>query len=257
MDIDKFYDKSLDWILLHGPKILTGIVILIIGQWLIKVIKNWLGNFFIRQNVNASLAPFLLSLIATSLQVLLIVAVMQVMGIQMTIFAAIIASFGVAAGLALSGTLQNFACGVLILLLRPFKVGDNILAQGQDGIVSSIQIFYTILTTFDNKTVIIPNGKLSNELIINLSRQGKRRLDIQVKFPFTSDLLKIQEVIKLTVDKTENLLKDPSINIGVSSIEPDGFIVIVEVWVDALNYNQIKNAFQQQLLLDFKAAELR
>ncbi len=257
MNIEKFYDKALDWVIIQGPKILIGIIILIAGQWLIKVLKIWIGNFFTRQNVNTSLAPFLLSLISTSLQVLLMVVVLQVMGIQMTIFAALIASFGVAAGLALSGTLQNFACGVLILLLRPFKVGDNIVAQGQDGIVSSIQIFYTLLTTFDNKTVIIPNGKLSNELIINLSRQGRRRLDVLVKFPFTSDLLKIQQIIKLTVDKTENLLKEPSINIGVSSIEPDGFIVIVEVWVDALNYNQIKNTFQQQLLLDFKAAQLR
>lgn len=110
-----------------------------------------------------------MSLLFTILQILLLLTLMQILGIQMTVFAALVGGIGVAAGLALSGTLQNFTSGILILLLKPYKVGDNIIAQGQEGTVLSIQIFYTVLLTYDNRDVIIPNSKLSNELIINLS----------------------------------------------------------------------------------------
>src|SRR6185312_5183593 len=107
---------------------------------------------------------------------------------EMTLFATVVGAFGVAAGLALSGTLQNFASGILILLLKPFKVGDNIITQGLEGTVTSIEIFYTLVTTFDNRSVIVPNSKLSNEVIINISREGRRRLDINYKFANNIDI---------------------------------------------------------------------
>src|SRR3954470_10993697 len=138
-----------------------------------------------RRQLDSSLQPFLLSLLFTILQVLLLLTAMQIIGIQMTIFAALIGGIGVAAGLALSGTLQNFTSGILILLLKPFRVGDIIIAQGQEGIVQSIQIFYTVVVTYDNRDVIIPNSKLSNDLIINISQEGKRRLDLDIKLPYT------------------------------------------------------------------------
>ena len=119
------------------------------------------------------------------LKILLALALLQVLGIQMTMFAALVGAFGVAAGLALSGTLENFTSGILILLLKPFRVGDNIIAQAQEGTVTSIQLFYTVVLTFDNRTVIVPNSKLSNEVIINLSREGLRRMDIELKLAST------------------------------------------------------------------------
>src|SRR5258707_8664879 len=131
-----------------------------------------------RKNVDPTLKPFLVSLILISLRLLLVFFVIEVIGIHFTLVTAIVGAFGVAAGLALSGTLQNFASGVLILLLKPFVVGDNIFTQGLEGKVTSIQIFYTYITTFDNRSVILPNGQLSNNMIINTSRQGTRRLDI-------------------------------------------------------------------------------
>jgi small conductance mechanosensitive channel len=124
-------------------------------------------------------------------------------GIEMSIFAALIASVGVAAGLALSGTLQNFTSGILILVLKPYKVGDNIIAQAQEGTVSSIQLFYTVITTFDNKTVIVPNSKLSNELIVNLSREGTRRLDTEMKVAFPVPFEQIRSIVEQAI-QTEN-----------------------------------------------------
>src|SRR3954452_4412404 len=178
MKLDKFYDQAYAWILKVGPKILIGVVVIFIGLWFIRLLRKWLTNHLLTKGVTSSIRPFLVNLTITALQILLILGFMQIVGIEMTMFSVVIGAFGVAAGLALSGTLQNFTSGILILLLKPFRVGENIIAQGQEGTVTSIQIFYTILLTYDNKDVIIPNSKLSNELIVNLSQEGKRRLDL-------------------------------------------------------------------------------
>jgi small conductance mechanosensitive channel len=257
MKVQDIYDRAYDWLLTEGPKVILGILLFIIGQWVIKLIKKWSSNAFHRREVHSSIRPFLESLIAAALQVLLMLAVLQVMGVRMTIFAAGIASFGVAVGLALSGTLQNFAGGVLILLLKPFKVGDNIIAQGQDGIVSSIEIFYTLITTFDNKTVIIPNSKLSNEVIINISREGRRRLDIEMKFNYTHSPEQIQAIVGNSIKRSKDVLQEYEPSVGISSLDPDGFKLIVQVWVDALDYNAVKITFQQKLLSDLKEAGIK
>src|SRR5206468_11933141 len=147
MDFQKLYDRAYNWILTFGPRIIIAIIILFVGLWLIKVFKKWLFNFLKRRHVDPSICSFLRGLVSIVLQVLLLLGLMQILGIQMTIFAAVIGAFGVAAGLALSGTLQNFASGVLILLLKPYRVGDNITTQGQEGTVTSIQLFYTVILT--------------------------------------------------------------------------------------------------------------
>ena len=144
MKLTKFYDKAYDWALDIGPLIIIGLIILFIGLWLIKVVAGRLRAQMSKRKVHSSLQPFFLSLTITSLYILLIILVMSVIGFQLTIFSTIIGAFGVAAGLALSGTLQNFAGGVLILMLKPFQIDDNIVAQGQDGVVTTIQIFYTV-----------------------------------------------------------------------------------------------------------------
>ncbi|RZL15662.1 MAG: mechanosensitive ion channel, partial [Pedobacter sp.] len=159
--INDFYEKIYDWIIIKAPSVIIGIVVLVLGLYLIKWLGKWLQNGMHRKDVNPSLRPFLSSLLIITLRILLVLSVMQIIGIQLTFLTVLIGGISVAAGLALSGTLQNFASGVLILLLKPFVVGDNIIAQGQEGTVTSIQIFYTIVTTFDNRTVVIPNSKLS------------------------------------------------------------------------------------------------
>ncbi|WP_018342561.1 mechanosensitive ion channel family protein [Cytophaga aurantiaca] len=257
VDVDEVFQEAVQWIINNGPRIIFAFVILFGGFWIIKIIKKWLISVLRKKDVHSSLAPFIQSLVIAALHITLLLLVMQIMGIQMTLFAAGLASFGVAIGLALSGTLQNFAGGVLILLLKPFKLGDNIVAQGQDGIVESIQIFFTVITTLDNKTVVIPNSKLSNEIIVNLSQQGQRRLDLLMKFPYTSDINNIEGVINHAIQDSQDILPDPKPNIGVSSLDIDGYVIIVELWVNAMSYYQVKNAVQQRILQHLKEAAVK
>ena len=210
-----------------------------------------------RKQVHSSLQPFLLSLSITALNVLLIIAVIQIVGIPVTIFTTVIGAFGVAAGLALSGTLQNFAGGVLILLLRPFELGDNIIAQGQDGVVTSIQIFYTVLLTYDNRTVIIPNGKLFNEVIVNVSREGSRRLDVEIKLGYGIDVDQVKQVINKSIDETENIMNDPIRFVGIKLLEPDGIRFTSRVWVSPQNFLTAKLALQERMIKDLKDAGVK
>ena len=257
MTIDKFYDHVYTWFITYGPRLLIGILILLAGLWLIRLLAGWLHNRMLKKEVDTTVKPFLLSLLTVALRVLLILTVMQFVGIQLTLFTALVGAFGVAAGLALSGTLQNFASGVLILLLKPFVVGDNIITQGLEGTVTSIQIFYTLVKTFDNRTLIVPNGQLSNNTIINISREGNRRLDINYKFGNAIDIKQVKSVINSTIDKEENILKSPERRIGVSLLEPDGYTLNINVWVNAHGYEDIKLTVQENLLQDIKDAGIK
>ena len=229
----KFYDEAYNWLIAYGPRIILAILILVAGLWLIRLFNRWLKKGFEKRRFNPSLRYFLQNLVAIVLQVLLILMVFQVAGIQLTFFAAIVAGFSVAAGFALSGTLQNFVSGILILALRPYSVGDNVVMQGQEGTVTSIQLFYTIILTFDNKTIIVPNGQLSNNVIINLSRQGKRRMDINLKFNYDTDFGQVKKQIEKAILATKNILHDPVARIGVADLDGDRYTVSVEVWVNA------------------------
>ncbi|KQS32410.1 mechanosensitive ion channel family protein [Pedobacter sp. Leaf194] len=250
--IDRFYDKVYDWLILKGPSVILGIVLLFIGLWLIKLLGKWLANGMHRKEVNPSLRPFLASLTVITLRILLVLTVMQIIGIELTFLTVLIGGIGVAAGLALSGTLQNFASGVLILLLKPFVVGDNVVAQGQEGIVTSIEIFYTIITTFDNRTVVIPNSKLSNEVILNISKKGSRRLDIEIKFSYGIDYDKVEAIFNKTVEEFKNCLKTPERRIGVSVLDDSGFKVSLNVWVKAHGFMDTKLVFQKELMQNLK-----
>ena len=257
MNTERLYDYAIKWVEEKGPSILLAIIIFFLGQWLIRVLKKVLKHSMHNRDVSSSLRPFLLSLVATTLQVLLIILIFQVVGIQLTIFAAIVTSFGVAAGLALSGTLQNFTGGVLILLLKPFKVGDNVIAQGHDGIVETIEIFYTIITTFDNRSVIIPNSKLSNEVIVNISRQGSRRLDILLKLSYSHEIENVRKIMMQTIQSFPEILKEPKPYVGVATLEPDGYKIEVEAWIEASRYQDVKFALQQRIISDLRAAEIK
>lgn len=247
-----FYDKAYNWLLNHGPGIVVGIFVLIIGFWLIRLFSKIMHRSMDKHGFDPSLKPFLISLIVSLLRMLLIISVMQLIGIQMTIFVTLFGAFGVAVGLALSGTLQNFASGVLILVLKPFKVGDSIIAQGQEGTVASIQIFYTLVTTFDNRTVVFPNSKLSNDIIINISKKGIRRLDIELKFPLKTDYVAVQTIAKDVVEKLAIMLKRPESSIGITTITETTYTVLVSIWVKADGFNDSKLKLQEQLLLTLK-----
>jgi len=210
-----------------------------------------------RKEMDPTLKPFLVSIIGVALRVLLVLAVMQIMGIQMTLFTALVGAFGVAAGLALSGTLQNFASGILIMLLKPFVVGDNIIAQGIEGIVRSIQIFYTQVTTYDNQTVILSNSMLSNNMIINISREGMRRLDITYKFSNDTDVEQARNVIDDAIRKEAELLRKPEHRIGVTLLEQGNYTLAINVWVNAHGYEDTRLRLQEALLKNIRAAGLK
>ncbi|WP_138475667.1 mechanosensitive ion channel family protein [Dyadobacter bucti] len=257
MRIDEFYDKAYSWILDKGPSLLLGVGVLLIGFWLIKILAKWMNGHLFKKEVDPSLTPFLLSLTVVVLRILLIVSAMQIIGIQMTIFAALIGAIGVAAGLALSGTLQNFTSGILILLLKPFQAGDNILAQGQEGTVTAIKIFHTIVTTFDNRMVIIPNSKLSNEVIINTSGLGTRRLDIELKFNNSIDFETVRNTMAPIIENAADAARAYENRIGISSLEPDGYKVMINVWVDAHGFVDTKMKIQQKIMEALKGSGLK
>lgn len=255
--IDKFYDKAYNWLITFGPNIIIAFIIGLIGFWLVKVLINRLHKIFDKREMDASLRPFLISITQIGLQLLVILAILQELNIQLTLFASLLAAIGVAAGLALSGTLQNFTSGILILLMKPYRVGESVIAQGQEGIVDSIQIFYTVVTTYDNRTVIIPNSKLSNEVIINISREGDRRLDVDFKFSFGADYNSIENILKESVAKMVSILESPASRVGVSAIDADGYHISVNVWVKAHGFQDEKLKIQQQLLDDLKAGGIK
>lgn len=257
MNLNKFYERAYTWILNFGPRILVAIVVLFVGWWLIRTLSKALNHSLLRRRVDQTLRPFLLSSVVLILQVLLVLAIMQILGIQLTIFAALVGAFGVAAGLALSGTLQNFTSGILILLLKPFRVSDHILAQGHEGTVTFIRIFYTVVKTFDNRTVIIPNSKLSNEVIVNLSREGRRRLDVELKFNYGVPFEKVKQTLEGTIKEHQNLLKEPAFRIGISSIDPDGYKVMINVWAKAHGYHDIKLHLQEAIVNDILQAGIK
>jgi len=257
MNFKEWYDKGYGWLIEAIPNILVAFAVLFVGLWLIRLFKKWTGNIFNRRKVNPTIRPFLLGLMSTVLQVLLILAVMQILGIRMTIFAAVIGAVGVAFGLALSGTLQNFTGGIMILLFKPFRVGETILAQGQEGVVSSIQLFHTTVLSLDNKTVIIPNSKLSNEVIINISRQGMRRLDIEMKFNYGIDPEHVKKIIADSINSTSKISEKPAMKMGVAMVEPDGYRLGVYLWIKANEFEEIKFIIQQKMIEDLKAAGIK
>jgi len=248
MHLEKFYDKAFVWILNVGPKLIVAIILFILGQWVLRHIRKFTAAAMRRKNLAPALQPLVLNFIFTALQVLLIFATMQVVGLQMTIFTTLIGAFGVAAGLALSGTLQNFTSGIMILFFKPFRTGDNIIAQGMEGTVINIEIFHTVVKSYDNKIIIIPNSKLSNDIIINLSREGRRRLDIEIKVPFSVNFSDVESIIKQAASRVDALLKEPQVRTGISSIENDGYKVQVNSWLPAHGFHDAKLAFQIKLV---------
>jgi len=254
--LQSFYQRGLHWIIAHGPRIIVAIIVFLLAQMVIRLFRKWVKAIFNKSHIEPSVKTFLANLIAVALQVVAFIVLMKIIGVQLTVFASIVAGLTVAIGLALSGTMQNFASGVLILLLKPYKVGDNVITQGQEGTVSSIQLFYTVILTFDNKTVIVPNSKLSNEIILNLSREGKRRLDIDLKFKYNIDFEKLKGVITNTFSSFSNVLKEPALRVGISKLDSDSYEVTVNAWGPAHGFEDARLQINEKLMTDLKNAGL-
>lgn len=235
-DALKYKDYLIDFIMDYGPKLIGAVLVLIIGLWIVKMMTKGFDNLMIRSKMDDSLRPFLRSLVGTLLKVLLAISIMGMLGIEMTSFIAILASAGLAVGMALSGTLQNFAGGVMILIFKPFKVGDFIDAQGHSGTVKEIQIFVTILNTPDNITIIIPNGGLSNNSMINYSSRSTRRVDWTVGVAYGESVEKVRKVIRKLIDDDPRILDDPASFIKVGELADSSVNFTVRGWVKADDY---------------------
>ena len=189
-----------------------------------------------KKKTDASIQTFLVSFIDIVALIVLITIIISVIGIDTSSFIALFASAGVAIGMALSGTLQNFAGGVMVLLFRPYKVGDYIEAQGQAGTVKEIQIFNTLLQTPDNRVIIVPNGPLSTGIINNYSRESKRRVDFTFSISYGDDFELAQSVLLEIIGKDERILKDPAPFIQLSSMAASSIDITVRVWCNAADY---------------------
>ena len=236
MDTSVYLDKAVELLMNYGPKFVLAILTLIIGLWVIRAIVKGVNRYMVKKEVDDSLRPFLKSMISIILKILLIISVMSMVGIAMTSFIAILGAAGLAIGMALSGTLQNFAGGVMILLFKPFKAGDFIDAQGYSGTVREIQIFNTILLTPDNKTVIIPNGGLSTNAMVNYSTQPTRRVDFTFGIGYEDDIDKAKKIIEYLIAADDRIFTDPEPFIAVSELADSSVNFAVRVWANAGDY---------------------
>ena len=236
MDIDLMIRKLSELTTEYGLRLLGAIAIAIIGLWIIKTIMRWLTGLMNKRELDPSLMPFIRGLIGALLKILLVISVLSTLGIEMTSFIAILGAVGLAIGMALSGTLQNFAGGVIILIFKPYRVGDVIEAQGYLGKVYQIQIFNTILKTPDNKTVIIPNGSVSNSSLTNFSTEDTRRVDWTFGIAYGDDADKTRKIIEQLCLSDSRILKEPEPLIVVSALAESSVNFTVRVWVKSSDY---------------------
>ncbi|WP_333988632.1 mechanosensitive ion channel family protein [Pseudomonas sp. S3(2024)] len=247
-EVDNLVKASQAWIPMimeYGSRVLLAVITLAIGWWLINKVTQKLGGLLALRNADLALQGFISSLANIILKVLLIVSVASMIGVETTSFVAAIGAAGLAIGLALQGSLANFAGGVLILLFRPFRIGDWIEAQGVAGTVDSIQIFHTVLRTGDNKTIIVPNGNLSNGIITNTNRQPTRKVVFDVGVDYEADLQKARQVL-LDLAKDERVLQDPAPQAVISTLGDSSITVSLRVWVKTADYWDVMFMFNER-----------
>ena len=255
-EVDNLVKVSQAWIPMimeYGSRVLLAVITLAIGWWLINNLTRKVSKLLAMRNADQALQGFIGSLANIILKVLLIVSVASMIGVETTSFVAAIGAAGLAIGLALQGSLANFAGGVLILLFRPFRIGDLIEAQGISGTVDSIQIFHTVLRTGDNKTIIVPNGNLSNGIITNHNRQTTRKVVFDIAVDYQADLQKAREVL-LELAKDERVLTDPAPEAVISTLGDSSITVSLRVWVKTADYWNVMFMFNELSRDRLKAA---
>jgi small conductance mechanosensitive channel len=235
-DIEAVFKHIFDWCVNAGGNLIGALLIFVIGRFIIKLIKRLVFSFMEKRKADPSIIGFVRSLLNITLNILLAIAIVNRLGIETTSFAALLASAGVAIGMAFSGNLQNFAGGIIILVLRPFKVGDFIESQTISGTVKEIQIFHTILTTPDNKTVYIPNGSLSSGTITNYNQNATRRVEWTFSVEYGEDVNKVEEIVKSTIANDKRILTSPEPFFAVNALDSSSVNVIIRVWVNNSDY---------------------
>lgn len=257
-EVDHLVKASQAWIPMimeYGSRVLLALVTLTIGWWLINRLTAKVGALLALRNADLALQGFISSLANIILKILLVVSVASMIGVETTSFVAAIGAAGLAIGLALQGSLANFAGGVLILLFRPFRIGDWIEAQGVAGTVDSIQIFHTVLRTGDNKTVIVPNGNLSNGIITNTNRQPTRKVVFDVGVDYEADLQSARNVL-LELANDPRVLPDPAPAAVISTLGDSSITVSLRIWVKTADYWDVMFMLNAEARDRLKAANI-
>ena len=252
--LDEFIEQVIIMGTEAGKSILLAAVVAIVGYYIVRFINNLVARILERRNVEPTVQSFLKSFVNITLLILLILTVVSTLGVNTTSLAALLASAGLAVGMALSGNLQNLAGGIILLLFKPYKVGDYIDAQGVSGTVKAIQIFHTVLTTPDNKELFIPNGALSSGNITNYSKNDLRRVDMVVSVEYGTDTEKVKQVTQELLRSDSRILKDPAPFVAVNELGDNGVFFSIRVWVNGSDYwnvffdtnERIYNEFNKQ-----------
>jgi len=246
-DFTKIIDLLIAWV----PKVLLAAVILVVGIIIINSFGKFLKKIMVNRNMDASLVPFLTGLIKTLLKVMLIISVVDIVGVKTTSFVAVLGALGLAVGLALQGSLSNFAGWVLIMIFKPYKVGDYIEAQGHAGTVKEIQIFNTVLNTPDNVRVIIPNGATSSGSVTNFSSEDTRRMDMVFGISYDDDLQKTRNILTEMAESDERIFAEPAPFIAVKELADSSVNLVVRVWCKKEDYWAIFFDWQENVKMRF------
>ena len=236
MDFSNILPKLQELLALYGLRIVAAIIIFIVGRWVAKALRNVIKRMMTKGEVDETLISFVGNLTYVALLAFVIIAALNQLGIQTTSFIAIIGAAGLAIGLALQGSLANFAAGVLMIIFRPFKAGDYIEGAGVAGVVEEVQIFATQLKTPDNKTIIVPNAKMMSDNITNYSAKDTRRVDMLIGVGYGDDLKKVREILEDILAKDDRILKDPAPTIGVLELGDNSVNFAVRPWVKTEDY---------------------
>ncbi|HET9279776.1 MAG TPA: mechanosensitive ion channel domain-containing protein [Flavitalea sp.] len=251
--LSAYSDRFIDWLFVYGPKIIGAIIVFILGLYATNWLTRQVTRGMNRRHLDVSLQTFLGSMVGVGLKILLLITVAGMLGIQTTSFIAVIGAMGLAVGLALQGSLANFAGGVLILVFKPFKVGDLIESQGQTGVVGEIQIFNTILLTPENKTVILSNGAVSNNTIINYSRHGTLRVDLTIAVSPSNDIQKVKKVVEDVMVSHPKVLKDPKPSVNILRVG-DGMVTLaIRPYAAVADYWNVYFDLQEKLKSGFES----
>lgn len=236
IDLGKLLEKLMNWGAEIGKDIIGAILIYIIGRFVIKYIMRFITTLLAKRKMEVSVQTFLKSLLSIILNLVLAFAIISKLGVETTSLAALLASAGVAIGMALSGNLSNFAGGLIILVFKPFKVGDYIDAPGGSGTVKEIQIFHTLLATVDNRMIYIPNGLLSSNAVTNYSKQETRRIDWTFGVEYGEDVQRVRDVLQRIIDADQRILQDPKPQIVLQTLNASSVDVLARVWVKSSDY---------------------
>jgi small conductance mechanosensitive channel len=236
MDLAAVWDKIYGLLAIYGVKVIAAIAIFVIGNWVSKIFRRVVNNVMEKRNVDPTLGSFVASLTYYTLIVFVVLAALSQLGIQTTSFIAIIGAAGLAIGLALQGSLANFAAGFLMIIFRPFKVGDYIEGGGTAGTVEQIQIFTTQLKTPDNKTVIVPNASMTSGNIVNYSTKGTRRVDMVFGISYDDDIDKAKKILQEIIAEDKRVLKDPEPLIALAELADSSVNFYVRPWTTAADY---------------------